>query len=242
MSQRQRVLIGSRCVLCIMMVTNAWWEVTQVLWAWTRKSIWVVLECIWLFWSLCERLLLNQWAFLLVARGAGLFWSAENCIIWHGNEVAKSTLPDATHSTITTTWFSCVAMASPLLASARLVVTHHCCNGLVWLECGNVKRHFQTDGFFSNAPLSLTPSTSCLAFVQSAPSLAWRREVVTSGLEPNDNGSAQTFAWQKMACGLLMISVVIATPFMLYPLNGGLNERAPHMDGREYTDTWKLEI
>lgn len=39
-----------------------------------------------------------------------------------------------------------------------------------------------------------------------------------------------------------MISVVIATPFMLYPLNGGLNERAPHMDGREYTDTWKLEL
>lgn len=29
---------------------------------------------------------------------------------------------------------------------------------------------------------------------------------------------------------------------MLYPLNGGLNERAPHMDGRDYTDTWKLEL
>lgn len=39
-------------------------------------------------------------------------------------------------------------------------------------------------------PSPLTPLPS----VQSAPSLAWRREVVTSGLEPNDNGSAQTFA------------------------------------------------
>lgn len=31
-------------MLVIMMATNAWWEVTQVLWAWTRNSIWVVLE------------------------------------------------------------------------------------------------------------------------------------------------------------------------------------------------------
>lgn len=44
--------------------------------------------------------------------------------------------------------------------------------------------------FFFNA----LPLSSPLPFVQSAPSLAWRREVVTSGLEPNDNGSAQTFA------------------------------------------------
>lgn len=137
----------------IIMVTNAGWEVTGSV----GQNAQVNSSCLgtYLLCALREKLHWKPQASPLDARGAGLYWSAENCIIWQGNKVAKSSLP--AHHNNRNAVLLCHYVVT---RSARLLATHHCCNGLVLLKCGIVKCTSRQMVFFPmRLPLSLpTPA------------------------------------------------------------------------------------